>query len=474
MYDIVLIGGGAAGLSVASGAAQLGMKVGLVDRQLALGGDCLHTGCVPSKTLIESAKVMHTVRQASHFGVKTSDAQVDFNRVMERVREVIATIQQHDHVDRFKALGCDVIHSKAMIRSDIEVVVSNQVLRSKSIVIATGSRPRIPDIQGLSEVPYYTSDTIFEIKKLPTSMVILGGGAIALELAQAFARFGTQVTVLESNLEYLGHINPSISEMLLGHLRADGVKLSKRVTVTKVAIKDGSIQCFGDEEGHPLALECEALLVAVGRVPNIEELNLERVGVATSPQGILTNRRLQTSVKHIYAMGDVVAGPHHFTHMAASHASVILSNIAFGFPKGIEQRVVPSVIYTDPELATVGWTSPLATMNKVLVDKCEAELSMNDRAQAMGTTQGCAELLTRRGQIVGATLLAPSAGELIAPIALSMKAKLSLVRIAGTLFAYPTLSLWVQQLVGKALGPVVFSETAKKWVRWILSWDLRQ
>ncbi len=465
--DLVVIGGGTGGLIVTSVAAQLGLKVTLIERREKLGGDCLQTGCVPSKTLIHASKVASLMRRADEYGLKAVEPEVDLGRVSDHVQSVIDQIQVHDDPERFRGYGAEIIFGHATFTSSHTVEVNGQSIQGKRFVIATGSSPFVPPIPGLDEAEYLTNENIFSLRKLPARLIVLGGGAIGTEMAQAYARLGSKVTVVERLPHILPQEDTEISDMLRTTLLAEGINILTGTSAEHVN-KSGDLyhmRCGsdGDEE---ILIESDALLVAVGRRPNVEGMGLDIAGVDYDNRGIKVDRRLRTSSKHIYACGDV-AGPYPFTHMAEYQAGIVISNAIFRFPKKTNYRVVPWVTYSDPELARVGMTELQAKEQGLDVDVLRFSFSDIDRALAEVETAGEMKLISRKGKILGATILGPHAGELIHEIVLAMQAGLKIGDISATIHAYPTLAQISRRTVNTYYGEKLFSARTRKIVGWI-------
>lgn len=463
--DLVVIGGGTGGLIVTSVAAQLGLKVTMIERREKLGGDCLQTGCVPSKTLIHAAKVASLMRRADEYGLKAVEPEVDLGQVSDHVQSVIDQIQPHDDPERFRGYGGEVVFGHATFTDSHTVEVNGQSIQGRRFVIASGSSPFVPPIPGLDEVPYLTNENIFSLRELPARLIVLGGGAIGIEMAQAYARLGSRVTVVERLPHILPQEDPEISDMLAENLKAEGIDILTGTSAEQVS-KTGDVyhmrcSCEGEIE-----IESDALLVAVGRKPNVEGMGLDAAGVAYDNKGIKVDRRLRSTSKHIYACGDV-AGPYPFTHMAEYQAGIVISNAIFRFPKKTDYRVVPWVTYSDPELARVGLTEQQARDQGLEVDVLRFSFSDIDRALAEVETAGEMKLISRKGKILGATILGPHAGELIHEIVLAMQAGLKIGDISATIHAYPTLAQISRRTVNTYYGEKLFSERTRKVVGWI-------
>ena len=462
--DLVIIGGGPAGLVVASVAAQLGLAVTLIERSERLGGDCLHTGCVPSKTLIHAARAAHTVARAGQWGLEATLSPVELDRVMARVRAVIDRIQEHDDPERFRGYGCEVLLGEpARFVSPREVEVGGRRLHGRRFVIATGSRPVVPPIPGLEAAAPLTSENVFALRELPRRLVVLGAGPVGLELGQAFARLGSRVTVIERLPGLLPQGEPALAVALRRRLEAEGMVFHTGTTVESVTPgADGHVLLCS---GGP-AVEADRILVAAGRRPDVAGLGLDAAGVATGPHGIRVDRCLRTTQRHIHACGDV-CGPYPFTHMAEYQAGIVISNAVFRLPRRADYRVVPQVIYTDPEYAQVGLTEGQARARGLHPVVLEFPFSGIDRALTDDAPWGGMRLVTRRGRILGASLLGPHAGELIHEVALAMKAGATVGDLSATIHAYPTLAQIHRRAANTFYAGKLFSPAARRLVKWL-------
>jgi dihydrolipoamide dehydrogenase len=465
--DLVVIGGGTGGLIVTSVAAQLGLKVTLIERRDKLGGDCLHTGCVPSKTLIHAAKVASLFRRATEFGLKAVEPEIDLGRVSDHVQAVIEQIQPHDDPGRFENYGAEVLFGHATFTDTHTVAVNGQAIEGRRFVIASGSSPFIPAIPGLDEVPYLSNENVFSLRRLPSRLAVLGGGAIGVEMAQAFARLGSKVTIIERLPHLLHKEDSDVTDTLVEQLKKEGIEIHTSMSAEQVS-KSGDeylIQC-NRENDKSIDLAADALLVAVGRQANVDNMGLDSAGVVYNNRGIEVDRRLRTSAKHIFACGDVT-GHYPFTHMAEYQAGIVISNAIFRYPKKIDYRVVPWVIYSDPELARVGITEQQAKEQGIAVDVLRFPFRDIDRARTEAETTGEMKLISRRGKILGATILGPHAGELIHEIVLAMQTGLKMSDISATIHAYPTLAQISRRTVNRYYGDRLFSESTRKMVGWI-------
>jgi len=466
-HDLVIIGGGVGGLIIASVAGQLGLDVVLIERESALGGDCLHSGCVPSKALIRSAAVAQAVRQAPAFGIDAAAPATDLGAVMDRVRAVIAQIQQHDDPARFRGYGVDVRFGEAAFRDRETVLVKGQAVRGRRFVIATGSSPVIPAIPGLETIPYLTHQSVFDERDLPDRLAVIGGGPIGTELAQAFARLGSHVTLIETGPRILPRDEPALAHTLGEHLRDEGIDLRLNTTVTRAQQDhDGALLDLEAGAG-PETIGFDRVLVATGRRANTQSINPQAAGLAINADGTLAvDRRLRTRQRHIYAIGDC-AGPLPFTHMAEYQAGIIISNAIFRLPRKVDYSAAPWVTYTDPALAHVGMTQATADDAGLRYDRVGFDLADVDRAIADGESTGELQLLIHRGRIIGASLLAPHAGEIIHELGLAIAEKVPLRRIAGMVHAYPTLAQIIKRAAGAYYAPSLFSPRTRRAVRWL-------
>jgi pyruvate/2-oxoglutarate dehydrogenase complex dihydrolipoamide dehydrogenase (E3) component len=461
--DLVIIGGGAAGLVVASVASQLGLKVTLIEKNEKLGGDCLHTGCVPSKTLIHTAKVASLMRRGGEFGLDALAPTVDLGKVNDHVQSVIDQIQLHDDPERFRAYGCEVLFGQAVFVDPHTVQVNERQIRARRLVVATGSTPLVPAIEGLEQAGYITNESLFSLRDLPRRLVVLGGGPIGLEMAQALARLGSRVTVVERLPHLLPQEDPQIADLLRDLLLDEGLSVHTSTSVERVSRQGDTriVECSGG-----LKLEADLILVAAGRRPGVEGLGLEAAGIETGAQGIKVDRRLRTSQKHVYACGDV-CGPYPFTHMAEYQAGIVISNAVFRFPKKTDYRVVPWVTYTDPELARVGLTEQQARDQGIEATVLHFPFRDIDRALAEVEPHGMSKFITHKGRLLGATVLGPHAGELIHEVVLAMKTGIKISELSATIHAYPTLAQIHRRTVNTLYGKRLFSATTRALVRWV-------
>ena len=463
-YDIIAVGGGAAGLVTAAGAAGLGARVALVERH-RMGGECLWTGCVPSKALLAAARVAATTRDAARYGIEVPHSSVNFERVMAHVRSAQQAIAPHDSPERFRQLGVDVFQGTATFEDESTLRVNNESLRARHIIIATGSRPAIPPIRGIESVPYLTNENVFEIDELPASLVVIGGGAVGVELAQAFALLGSKVVLLESDPRILRTEDDEIAALLAARLQQDGVVMHTAVSVQQVSRTDDGVAVATSRGTFAAA----ALLIATGRRANTDTLQLERARVMHDANGVHVDAYLRTSIKHIWAAGDVTNAPR-FTHVADYQARLVLRNALFPGHKAADYSNVPWAIYTQPELAHVGLTETEARAQHGdgAIRVCRKAMAELDRAIADGQTEGMLKIVTDpKGKVLGAHMLGTHASSVLAEIVLAMKTGVPLSRLSGVMHAYPTYPEAVKH-IGDAYVRSGFKGLAKRAAGWLV------
>ncbi len=464
--DILVIGAGSGGLSVASGAAQMGAEVVLLEGH-EMGGDCLNFGCVPSKALIASAKAAHGQAHAASYGVADVAPTVDYAAARDHVRDVIATIAPHDSQERFEGLGVKVLRDYGQFISPTEVKAGDTTIRARRIVIATGSSPFVPPIPGLEDVPYETNETLFDLREKPEHLLVIGGGPIGMEMAQAHLRLGCKVTVIEGD-KALGKDDPEAAALVLDHLREEGLEIVEGATAAQVRGTAGAIEV---ETKDGQVFKGSHLLVAVGRKLNIDRLNLEAAGIEATKSGIKVDTGLRTSNSKVYAIGDV-AGGLQFTHVAGYHAGIVIRSAVLGLPAKASTAHLPWTTYTDPELAQVGLTE--AQARKAHGQKLEvvrAEYDGNDRAIATRKTTGFVKVMVVGGRPVGATIVGAQAGELIHTWALALANNLKMKHISAMVAPYPTLGELNKRAAGAYFTPRLFeSDGVKRIVRLVQRW----
>ena len=442
-YNLVVIGAGSAGLVAAAGTAGVGGKVALIEKHW-LGGDCLNTGCVPSKALIRSAHALAAVREAEQYGIRTGPAKADFAAVMARVQAVRAEISPHDSAERFRGLGVDVFFGTGRFVGGEAIEVTGeqgvQTLHFSKALIATGSRPFVLPIPGLEEVGYLTNETVFDLTEQPRRLAVIGAGPIGSELAQAFQRLGTAVCLLDIAPQILPREDTDAAELVQQSLVRDGVQLLLGVKVARVARENGQKVLFYEREGQTQSVVVDEILLAVGRRPTVDGLNLEGVGVAYSGKGVQVNDYLQTTNPRIYAAGDA-AVPYQFTHVAGQTGAIVVQNALFPAPKRkFSALTIPWVTYTDPEIAHVGLYPHEAEAKGMAITTFSQPMGKVDRAVADGETVGMAKIHLKKGtsEIVGATLVGRHAGEMIGEVTLAIQHKLGMGALAGLIHPYPT------------------------------------
>ncbi len=440
-YNLVVLGAGTAGLVSAAGAAGLGAKVALVERHL-MGGDCLNVGCVPSKSLIRSARAAADARDAGRFGVGVGGTRTDFAAVMERVRRIRAGIAPHDSARRFRdEYGVDVFLGSGRFVAHDAVEVGGARLRFARAVIATGARAVAPPVPGLAEAGFFTNETVFNLTELPASLAVLGGGPIGCELAQAFARLGARVTIIERGERFLPREDPDAVAVLLAAFVRDGIEVRLQTALTRVERRDGARVLHLEHAGAAATLEADAILVGVGRAPNVEGLDLDAAGVRFSTHGVEVDDFLRTSNHRIYAAGDVCS-PFKFTHTADAAARIVVQNAFFGFAgrRRASRIVVPWCTYTDPEIAHVGMYEREAEQRGIEVRTFVVPMADVDRAIADGEAEGFVKVHVRKGtdEILGATVVARHAGEMLSEITTAMVGGVGLGKIASVIHPYPT------------------------------------
>jgi pyruvate/2-oxoglutarate dehydrogenase complex dihydrolipoamide dehydrogenase (E3) component len=462
--DICVIGAGSGGLSVAAGAAQLGLKTVLVEAH-KMGGDCLNYGCVPSKALIAAAASVKAAAGAERFGLQSS-GRVDYAAVRDHVRAVIAKIAPMDSLERFEGLGVKVIEARAKFVARHAVEAGTTRIEARKFVIATGSRAAVPPIPGLDGVPYLTNETIFDVAERPTHLVVIGAGPIGCELAQAHARLGTKVTLVEA-ATMLPKDDPAAVAVVRQSLADDGVTLRESTRILRVERHAvGTVVVIDDGKDGEEGLACSHLLIAAGRRANIENLGLDEAGIESNGRAIAVDRRLRTSNRDVMAIGDV-AGGLQFTHVAGWHAGIVIRNLCFRMPAKADADAIPWVTYTAPELAQVGLSEAAAKAAGIEIETAVWPFHENDRAVATGQTQGFVKLVVEKGRVRGATIVGAHAGDLIAPWALAVGQRLKVATMAGTVMPYPTLAEAGKRAAGAYFAPRLFSPRTKKLVRFL-------
>lgn len=462
--DLCVIGAGSGGLSVAAGASQMGADVVLIERG-RMGGDCLNYGCVPSKSLIAAARAAHGFTTSGRFGVAPSKPAVDFEKVHAHVHGVIDAIAPNDSTERFEGLGVRVVRAAGRFVGPDRVRAGDVEVAAKRFVVATGSSAGVPPIPGLRDVPFLTNETVFDDRAPPERLVVVGGGPIGCELAQAHRRLGARVTILEA-FALLGKDDPELVGVVRNRLLAEGVEVREGVAVAGVERTDGGVAV--SLEGEPGRVEGSHLLVAAGRRPNVEDLGLEAAGIAAGPGGIEVDAGLRTANRRVFAIGDAAAGPQ-FTHVAGYHAGIVIRNALFRLPAKVDYRALPWVTYTDPELAHVGLTEARARERHGAVRVLRHPFADNDRARAERETDGLVKIVaTKKGVVVGASIVGAHAGELIQSWILPIQKRMKIKHVAGLILPYPTLGEANKRAAGSYFTPALFGERTRKIVRLLL------
>ena len=467
--DICVIGGGSGGLSVAAGAAQMGAQVVLVEAH-KMGGDCLNYGCVPSKALLAAANRAVAHQANTDFGLSAAKPKVDFAKVMAHVSDVIKSIEPMDSVERFAGLGVKVIEAKGKFIDRKTLRAGNSTISAKRFVIATGSSAAIPPVKGLKGVPYLTNETIFSLQKQPKHLLVLGGGPIGAEMAQAFARLGSKVTLLEA-ARFLGREDDELSAHVKAQLIADGVDVREGESIVAAAHKGKgaavkiTLTCANGEGTHDIS--GDALLVATGRAANIAGLDAEKAGVTlsdTTNPHIVVDKRLRTKNKKIFAIGDVAGGPQ-FTHAAGYHAGLVIRNILFFLPAKVNHDALPRVTYTNPELASVGLSEAEGRAQYAAIKVLRWPFEENDRARAERDQRGFVKIITtRQGKILGASIVGAGAGDLLAPWTMALAKGLSVADMAGVIAPYPTRGEAGKRAAGDYYTPTLFGPRTRSLV----------
>lgn len=470
-YDLGVLGGGSAGLTVTAGAAQLGAKTILIEKESELGGDCLHYGCVPSKTLIKTAHVYHLMKNGEKFGLPRIDPPaVDYRDVVKRIKSVIDVIQKHDSVERFCNLGALVKMGEPTFVDEHSVTLNGKTISAKNWVVATGSSPSIPPIEGLDDTPYITNKEIFYMDRLPGSMIVLGAGPIAMEMAQSFCRLGSKVTIIQRSGQVLSKEDRDMADWVMEVLKEEGVTFYLNSTVVgtrdlgrerEVVIKTG-----GDET---VSLRAETILVAMGRDPNLSGTGLENIGVKFDRKGLKVDKKLKTNHKHIYGAGDVT-GEHQFTHAAGYEGGIVLSNAVFHLPRSVDYTNLPWCTYTDPELASIGMNEKRARAAGIEYSVWAEEFKNNDRSLAEGYKVGKIKmLLDSKEKPIGIQILGPHAGELVNEWVAIMNGKVKLSTLASAIHPYPTLGEINKRVTGTFFSGKIFSDRVKKGLKFLFN-----
>jgi len=463
--DVCVIGAGSGGLTTAAVVSQMGLRVALVEKN-KMGGDCLNTGCVPSKALLAAAKHNFIKKKIGHYGIIDASVESAYGKVYQYVHSVIASIEPHDSIERFSELGVTVIMAPAQFNSHKSVIAGDKLIRAKHFVIATGSSPAIPPIPALDQVPYLTNETIFDLKELPEHLVIIGGGPIGCEIAQAYLRLGSKVSLCEL-FSIMPEDDPDLVSVIRQTLAVEGLDLFEKIKIISIDKVGEKIAVTIMKDGQEEKLIGSHVLIATGRNPNVLELDLDKAGVVYDSKGILVNKRLRTSNKKIYAIGDVI-GSFQFTHAAGYHASIVIRNILFHLPSKVNYKSMPWVTYTSPELAHVGLTESMAKSEKIEYKCLSIKFNDIDRSIAEDETEGLIKVVvTKKGRVLGVSIVGVDAGELIVPWILAIKNNLKLSKMASLTIPYPTRSDISRQVASEFYKPSLYSKRMQKLVRFL-------
>jgi pyruvate/2-oxoglutarate dehydrogenase complex dihydrolipoamide dehydrogenase (E3) component len=469
-FDIGIIGGGAAGLTVAAGASQLGARTLLIEKEKELGGDCLHFGCVPSKTLIKTANVYHLIKKAKDFGLPAIGSNaVDFRDIAQRIQSVIDTIQRHDSKERFCKLGVRVEFGYSFFKDEHAVLLNGKTFSAKTWVIATGSSPSIPEIEGLDKMPYITNRELFSLDSLPASLIIIGGGPIGIEMAQAFCRLGSRVSVIERGAQILSKEDSDMAADIMDFLTDEGVTFHLNTSIVGARAIGADREIVVKKGDRTFGLRAKAVLIAAGRGANLKCLGLEGIGVEFERKGLRLDKRLRTTHSHIYAAGDVT-GDYQFTHAAGYEGGVVLGNAIFHIPRKVDYSFFPWCTFTDPELACIGMNEKMAAAAGIEYGIYTEKFKDNDRSLTEGNREGKIKmLLGKRERLLGVQILGPHAGDLIGEWVAVMNGRVKLSALASSVHPYPTLGEINKKLVSDLFAKKLFSDRVRKGLTFLFS-----
>ncbi len=466
--DICVVGAGAGGLSVAAVAARMGARVVLVEKG-EMGGDCLNSGCVPSKALIAAAEKARSIREAANFGVCAEFIRTDWQQVHAHVQDVIDSIAPNDSQQRFEQLGVTVVRAAGAFEDERTLRAGTRLIRARYFVLATGSSPFVPPIEGLDQIDYYTNENIFRQSEEIRHLIVIGGGPIGMEMAQAHRRLGAEVTVMEM-ARLLVKDDAEMAAVVIKRMREEGVTFYEGGRNLRFRKTSDGIAVYCETEGGEQCAHGSHVLIATGRRANVSGLNLEAARIDYSARGINVDARLRTSNRRVFAIGDV-AGPYQFTHMASYQAGIVIRNMLFRWPAKADYSAVPWVTYTDPELAHVGLTEVLARKAGIAVRVLRWEMAENDRARAERRTEGRIKVVvSRKGRVLGATIVGMHAGELIQPWILAISRNMKISAMAGMIAPYPTLGEAGKRVAGSFYADALYSSKVRRMVRWLLKW----
>ena len=462
-FDLCVIGAGSGGLSVAAGAAQMGARVVLVEKG-KMGGDCLNYGCIPSKALLSAAHKANNMHDGKEFGIRQNGLDINFRSVHNHVHDVIEGIAPHDSVERFQGLGVTVIKSKAKFMDERRVRAGSKIIIPRYTVIATGSSSALPDIPGLADIDYLTNETVFDLTRAPRHIVIIGGGPLGAEMAQALRRLGSEVTILESK-RLLPKSDHELAEVVSAQLRKEGIRVVEETNIIQISPRRGGAVIHIADGKSVRDIDATHVLVATGRRPNFDDLDLDKAGVLFSENGIEVDRRLRTTNKRVYAIGDVIGGAKQ-THAAGYHAGIVIRNTLFRLPAKADLSVMPRAVYTNPEIAEVGLNESEASQIYKGVRSLKWNFDENDRARAEREIEGLVKVVvSRRGKILGAGIAGKNAGDLITPWTLAMQEELNISSMANLISAYPTRSEASKRAAGSFYSPILHGKATRRLVR---------
>jgi len=471
-YDMVVIGGGAAGLTAASGAGQLGARTLLIENEPLLGGDCLHYGCVPSKTLIASAKIYHQLQNTSKYGLpEISIPSVDFKEISGRIKRVKNIIQKHDSVERFNSLGVEVAFGSPVFTSEHTLEIGGRRIQARKILVATGSTAAVPEIEGLSAAGFITNKEIFSLETLPDSLIVLGAGAIAMEMAQAFSRLGSKVIVIQRSGQILSKEDRDMADIIMQAMEEEGVTFLLNSRIVRVEKNGTRKKVVIEQAGEEQVVEAAEILVALGRKVNTEALGLDAINLKYSSRGIYVDSRQRTNHRHIFAAGDVTGG-YQFTHAAGYEAGIVVSNAIFNLPRKADFTWMPWCTYTSPELASIGLNEKAAKKAGIEYTLWTEEFSSNDRALAEEEPGGSIKLLLNsKGKPLGVQIIGAHAGELLSEWVAVVNSGMKMSTLAGAIHPYPTLSEINKRVVGSIFSKKIFSDTTRKALAFIFRYQ---
>jgi len=464
-YDLCVIGAGSGGLSVAAGASQMGANVVLIEKN-KMGGDCLNYGCVPSKALLAAAKHAKCLRASNQFGINAENITIDFKKVHQHIHDVIKTIAPNDSAERFEKMGVKVIKGIGRFVDAKTLEVNNELIRARRFVIATGASAAIPPIDGLDKINYLTNETIFDLTELPKDLIIIGGGPIACEMAQAHCLLGANVSVIVRS-KILSKDEPACVDVVRKQFIKDGINLFEETAIQNITSEKNNITINFKHQNKNISINGSHILVATGRKTNIEELNLENANIKYSKKGVIVDKKLRTTNKKIFTVGDAI-GSYQFTHIANYHAGIVIRNTLFHLPAKVDYSAIPWCTYTEPELAHAGLTEEQARKQHNNIKILTKSFAANDRAQTGKNTGGLIKVITtKKGYVLGVSIVGHNAGELIMPWSLIITKKMKMSSITDLIVPYPTISEISKSAASEFFTPLLYSKRMKKLVRFL-------